>query len=160
MPSGLDAAGSCPAEKGFREQDLQRLSPAALAYVGDAVYELHVRIACLLPPKRIQDYHRQVVEQVRAESQAAQVRSLSIHLTEQEQDIVRRGRNAAQRGPRRVDAEIYRQATGLETLLGYLYLSNPGRLQELLAQMQPLQNLKPPPEESGERGGERGGEKA
>jgi ribonuclease-3 family protein len=136
MPSGLDAAGSR-----LTEQDLRRLSPAALAYVGDAVYELHVRVSCLLPPKRTQDYHQQVVQQVRAESQAAQVRSLSAHLTEQEQDIVRRGRNAAQRGPRRVDADIYRQATGLETLLGYLYLSNPVRLQELLAQMQPPENL-------------------
>ncbi|MFQ3628497.1 MAG: ribonuclease III domain-containing protein [Cyanobacteriota bacterium] len=154
MPNGLDAARLRPAEKGFREQDLQRLSPAALAYVGDAVYELHVRIACLLPPKRIQDYHRQVVEQVRAESQAAQVRSLSAHLTEQEQDIVRRGRNAAQRGPKRVDAEIYRQATGLETLLGYLYLSNPGRLQELLSQMQPLETLNSLPESLPEKDGE------
>jgi ribonuclease-3 family protein len=146
MPSGLDAA-----DLRLAEQDLQRLSPAALAYVGDAVYELHMRVSCLLPPKRIQDYHRQVVEQVRAESQAAQVRSLSAYLTEQEQDIVRRGRNAAQRGPKRVDAETYRQATGLETLLGYLYLSNPGRLQEVLAQMQPLENLKPLPAEGGEK---------
>ncbi|GAB4477514.1 MAG: Mini-ribonuclease 3 [Elainellaceae cyanobacterium] len=136
MPSGLEAADSR-----LPEQDLQRLSPAALAYVGDAVYELYVRTACLLPPKRIQDYHQQVVQQVRAESQAAQVRSLSAHLTEQEQDIVRRGRNAAQRGPKRVDAEVYRQATGLETLLGYLYLSDPERLQELLSQMQPLEKV-------------------
>lgn len=141
MPSGLDVADSRPAENRLREQDLQRLSPAALAYVGDAVYELHVRTACLLPPKRVQDYHQQVVQQVRAESQAAQVRSLSAQLTEQEQDIVRRGRNAAQRGPKRVDAEVYRQATGLETLLGYLYLSNPERLQELLSQMQPPEKL-------------------
>ncbi|GAB4137476.1 MAG: Mini-ribonuclease 3 [Cyanobacteria bacterium J069] len=131
MPSGPDSGSSPPTE-----QDLQRLSPAALAYVGDAVYELHVRVACLLPPRRIQDYHQQVVGQVRAESQAAQVRSLFPYLTEPEQEIVRRGRNAAQRGPRRVDADIYRQASGLEALLGYLYFSNPARLNELLQRLQ------------------------
>ena len=51
-------------------QVLNRLSPAALAYTGDAVYELYFRCYFLLPAKRMADYHHQVVGQVRAEQQA------------------------------------------------------------------------------------------
>jgi ribonuclease-3 family protein len=112
-----------------------RLSPAALAYLGDAIFEVYVRASLLLPPRRIADYHQQVVSQVRAESQALFLQSLEADLTEQEQEIVRRGRNAAGPGPRRLAPTLYQQATGLETLLGYLYLYDPERLQTLLARL-------------------------
>lgn len=111
--------------------EIERLSPTALAYVGDAVYELYMRTRYLLPPKRISVYHQEVVAQVRAESQARQLRSLEAHLSEEEQIIVRRGRNAATRCPQRLSREIYQQATSLETLIGYLYLKNPQRLHQL-----------------------------
>ncbi|XQQ05670.1 MAG: Mini-ribonuclease 3 [Leptolyngbya sp. IPPAS B-1204] len=115
---------------------IQQLSPAALAYIGDAVYELYVRTHYLLPPKKLHTYHEQVVAQVRAESQARHLQSLQPHLTEAESDLIRRGRNAASKRQKRVNAEIYQQATGLETLLGYLYLCDPERLVELLGQLQ------------------------
>lgn len=126
-------------QEGFTS--LRQLSPAALAYVGDAVYELHMRTRYLFPPKRLQAYHNQVVSQVRAESQARHLRSLHPHLSEGEREIVRRGRNAATKRPKRVDAEVYQQATGLEALLGYLYLSDLHRLMQLLNQLEtdPLQ---------------------
>lgn len=108
----------------------------ALAYLGDAVYELYIRRRYLLPPKRLEAYHRQVVAQVRAETQAKQLRSLEPHLTEAELEILRKGRNAASGGPKRVSPEIYQQATSLETLMGYLYLTNPERLHQLLAQLE------------------------
>jgi ribonuclease-3 family protein len=63
---------------------LHQVPPASLAYLGDAVYELYIRTRYLLPPKRISDYHGQVVAQVRAESQANIVRSLEPHLTDSE----------------------------------------------------------------------------
>lgn len=115
---------------------LNQLSPAALAYVGDAIYELYIRTHYLLPPKRLQVYHEQVVAQVRAESQAQHLQSLQPHLTNTELEILKRGRNAASKGPRRLSPEIYQQATSLETLLGYLYLADPQRLMDLLAQLQ------------------------
>ncbi len=111
---------------------LQRLAPSALAYLGDAVYELYIRRQYLLPPKRSQTYHQQVVAQVRAEAQAQHLRSLLPHLTSIEQDILKRGRNAAFNRPKRLDPEIYQQATSLETLLGYLYVTDSSRLLELL----------------------------
>lgn len=115
---------------------IQQLSPLALAYLGDAVYELYIRSRYLLPPKRSQDYHNQVVAQVRAETQAKHLRSLTPHLTPAELEILRRGRNAAASGPKRVEREIYQQATSLETLMGYLYITDPQRLNQLLAQLE------------------------
>lgn len=121
---------------GIDEVTLSRqLSPAFLAYLGDAVYELYVRTHYLLPPRRLTDYHNQVVAQVRAETQAASLRNLTPHLTEAEREIVRRGRNAATGIPRRLSREVYQQATSLETLIGYLYLHNPERLQQLLEKL-------------------------
>lgn len=115
---------------------LRQLSPAALAYLGDAIYEVYIRVCYLLPPKRLQRYHEQVVAQVRAERQAHHLQTLQPLLTEEEQEILKRGRNAASRRPKRVEPEIYQQATSLETLLGYLYLTNPSRLTDLLNQIQ------------------------
>jgi ribonuclease III family protein len=115
---------------------ISQLSPAALAYLGDAVYELHVRSKFLLPPKRSHVYHQQVVAQVRAEAQSQHLQLLSPHLTSAELDVSRRGRNAANGRPRRLDPEVYQQATSFETLIGYLYITNPQRLAELLALLQ------------------------
>jgi ribonuclease-3 family protein len=110
---------------------IQQLTPISLAYLGDCVYELWIRQAYLLPPKRIATYHRQVVAQVRAEQQAAYLTALEPYLTDAEQTIVKRGRNAALKS-KRAAPEIYRQATALEALVGYLYLTDLPRLQELL----------------------------
>ena len=123
-------------DSGCSMSQIQQLSPVALAYLGDAVYELYIRSRYLLPPKRVESYHRQVVSQVRAESQAQHLRSLEPHLTETELVILRRGRNAASGGPKRVSPDIYQQATSLETLMGYLYLTDPQRLSQLLAQLE------------------------
>jgi ribonuclease III family protein len=125
-----------PSQAVLAKADLLQLSPAAFAYVGDAVYELFIRTRYLLPPKKLQIYHQQVVAEVRAESQANHLALLQPHLTDSEQEIVRRGRNAAAKGPKRVNPEIYGQATGLEALFGYLYLSDPGRLAQILSQLQ------------------------
>lgn len=117
------------------EYQIQQISPASLAYLGDAVYELYIRTCYLLPPRRLGDYHQQVVAQVRAESQANTLRSLEPYLSESEQEILRRGRNAATGRPRRLDPKIYQAATSLETLLGYLYLTDPQRLMQLLTHL-------------------------
>ena len=114
---------------------IERFSPVSLAYIGDAVYELYVRHHFLNPPKRIEQYHSQVVAQVRAESQANYLKILQPHLNEKERDMVRRGRNAANSKPRRLSISIYQQATSLETLIGYLYLTDRDRLQDLLTKL-------------------------
>lgn len=115
---------------------IQQISPASLAYLGDAVYELYIRTCYLLPPRRLADYHNQVVGKVRAENQASTLRSLEPHLTDAELELLRRGRNAATGTPRRLNRKTYQQATSLETLLGYLYLTDPQRLIQLLAHLE------------------------
>lgn len=115
--------------------EIQRLAPAALAYLGDAVYELYIRRRYLLPPKRSEIYHQQVVSHVRAETQAKHLRSLMPQLSETELEFLKRGRNAASNRPKRLDPEVYQQATSLEALIGYLYLTDPQRLFALLNQL-------------------------
>jgi ribonuclease-3 family protein len=114
---------------------VQQISPSALAYVGDAIYELYVRMFYLWPQKRLENYHRLVVDQVRAETQALHLRMLTPCLRSNELEIVRRGRNSVTNRPKRLNPEIYQQATSLETLVGYLYLTDNERLIELLQQV-------------------------
>ena len=116
----------------IQPQHVQSVSPVALAYIGDAVFELYIRMHFLWPPQRIQAFHQCVVSQVKAEQQADYLSQLVPHLSETEADIVRRGRNATSKSPRRLSAQIYRQATAFEALIGYLYITNQSRLSELL----------------------------
>lgn len=122
-------------------QQALQLSPNALAYLGDAVYELYIRGIYLLPPKKQHSYHQEVVTQVRAETQAEHLRSLQPDLTPVELEIIRRGRNAASGRPKRVSAAIYQQATSLETLIGYLYLTDRDRLTHLFNQLYPDRHM-------------------
>ncbi|MBD2679460.1 MULTISPECIES: ribonuclease III domain-containing protein [Nostoc] len=127
---------TAPLSQQISFSQVQQISPSALAYLGDAIYELYVRMFYLLPLQRTETYHRLVVAQVRAETQALHLRSLTPHLRDTELEIVRRGRNAATGRPKRLDPEIYQQATSLETLIGYLYLTDYQRLTELLEILQ------------------------
>lgn len=129
--------------KSVSPEQLQQVSSAALAYLGDAVFELYIRSLYLIPPKRIQTYHHQVVAQVRAEAQAQHLRSLLPHLTPTELAVTKRGRNAATGKPKRIDLETYQQATSLETLIGYLYLSDPQRLAYLFSLIESELNPSP-----------------
>ncbi|WP_219884589.1 Mini-ribonuclease 3 [Merismopedia glauca] len=111
---------------------IAQLSPATLAYIGDAVFELYIRTYYLLPPQRLHSYHNLVVTCVRAETQAEYLNSLQPYLNDLEAEVVRKGRNAAHGSPKRLNPKIYQQATSFEALMGYLYLTNPQRLAELL----------------------------
>ena len=108
------------------------LGPLQLAWLGDAVWELHQRLRQCREPGRSNSLHRAVVEEVRAGAQAAALLRLDPLLNDLERDWVRRGRNRAGRGPRRGDPATYGQATGFETMVGWLFLRNPGRLAQLL----------------------------
>lgn len=124
-----------PLAVGLMAAQIQQISPASLAYLGDAVYELYIRTNYLLPPKNSHLYHQLVVEQVRAETQALHLASLTPHLNATELEVVRRGRNTASKHSRRVNPKTYQQASSLETLLGYLYLTDFSRLNQLLEQL-------------------------
>jgi len=114
------------------------LGPLQLAWLGDGVWELHQRLRHCRTPARSQALHRQVVAEVRADAQAQALQRLEPLLREGEHAWVRRGRNRAGRGPRRADAATYGQATGFETLLGWLFLHDPPRLVELLDHLEEI----------------------
>lgn len=112
------------------------LPPLTLAYMGDAVYELFVRKRLLERGHvRVGDLHKQAVRYVRAKAQAQAIAELHPTLSEQEQDVVRRGRNAkSHSAPKGSDAAEYAASTSFETLAGYLYLAGRyDRLEEVLA---------------------------
>ncbi|MCL6517306.1 ribonuclease III domain-containing protein [Alicyclobacillus sp.] len=97
----------------------------ALAFIGDAVWELRVREHVLNRGiRRPQALHREATRYVRAGAQARLVASLTPLLSEEERGYVRRGRNAKPHHARKsADVLEYRHSTGFETLLGYLYVS-------------------------------------
>ncbi|ABM78323.1 conserved hypothetical protein [Prochlorococcus marinus str. MIT 9313] len=112
------------------------LGPLQLAWLGDAVWELHQRLRHCYQPGRSEDLHRAVVDEVKAAAQAEALLRLDPHLSDLEKDLVRRGRNKSGRGPRRGDAATYGKATGFETMVGWLFLQNPARLAQLLDQLE------------------------
>jgi len=103
---------------------LHQMSPLVMAYVGDAVFELVVRSRMAAESKqKIGVLHQEVVNVVNAESQAHILRRIREYLTEEEVEIVNRGRNAKSKSvPRHVAVGDYRLSTGFEALIGYLYL--------------------------------------
>jgi len=126
-------------------RSVEELGPLQLAWLGDAVWELHQRLIHCDRPIRPATAHRAVVAAVRAEAQMQALRNLEPILAETERELVRRGRNRAGRGPRRGDAATYGQATGFETMLGWLFLRNPRRLAELLDHLAKTASLESPP---------------
>ena len=118
-------------------KDVKQLNGLVLAYIGDAVYELYVRHRLLskgnVKPNQL---HRQSVQYVSAKAQAQTLLALleqSI-LTEEEQAVVRRGRNAKSATiPKNTDVQTYRYSTAFEALIGYHFLgNNEERMEELI----------------------------
>ena len=108
-----------------------RLGPLQLAWLGDAVWEMHQRLRYCSSPIRSKDLHNAVVKEVNATSQAKAITKIEPYLTDTEKDLLRKGRNKAGRGPKNVDAATYAIATGFETIVGWLFLKNPNRLADL-----------------------------
>lgn len=117
--------------------DAKQLNSLALAYIGDAVYELKVRNHLLQTGEvKPNELHREAITFVSAKAQANIIHHWLENdvLTNEEKAVVRRGRNAKSLSiPKNISVQIYRYATAFEALLGYHYLSdNKNRLDELL----------------------------
>lgn len=108
------------------QTDIRTISPLNLAFVGDGIYDLIIRSVLVERMNRsTNELHRQKSAVVKAETQARMGEGLEEFLTEEELLVYKRGRNAKS-GSSAKNATIgdYRKATGLEALLGYLYLTN------------------------------------
>lgn len=119
--AGLVSAAFPPGEK----RDIKSLSPLALAYLGDTVYDLYVRawlVGCTAHTPH--DLHLLAAKRVCAAGQAEAVSRIEELLTEEERAVYRRGRNAhSGTVPKNARVADYHAATGLETLLGYLWIT-------------------------------------
>lgn len=117
--------------------DVKQMKSLTLAYMGDAVYEINVRQHLIkrsdAKPGRL---HHNAVKFVSAKSQAKVIWSWLEKniLTEEEQSVVRRGRNAKSGSvPKNTDVQTYRYSTAFEALIGFLYLEErKDRLNELI----------------------------
>lgn len=122
-------------DKPLSPLEAKQYSPLALAFFGDAVYELIVRQRLILSSNmQAGKLHSLAVSKVRASYQAMASQELEEHLTQEEECIFRRGRNAnTTTVPKGVTTAQYHMATGLEALFGYLYLiGDVGRINELI----------------------------
>lgn len=117
------------------KDEIQLLSPLTWAYVGDCVYELYIRTNLVNNTKlKPHAMHIEAIKKVKASSQANTLRKIEGILTEEEKDIVRRGRNAENHHlPKNANVQEYMYATAFEALIGFLYLTKQDeRLQEIL----------------------------
>lgn len=121
-----------------REKDVAEvntMSPLTWAYVGDGVFELFIRThlinATKLKPHKL---HIEAIKYVKADAQAKILNEIKEKLTDEEKDIVRRGRNAENHHlPKNATVEEYSYSTAFEALIGYLYLTKQDeRLKEIL----------------------------
>lgn len=108
------------------EEEINMLSPLTWAYVGDCVYELYIRTNLVnktnLKPHKL---HIETVKYVKAKSQAEFLEKIYDKLTDEEKDIVRRGRNVQNHHlPKNSNVQEYMYSTAFEALIGYLYLTN------------------------------------
>ena len=125
------------------ERDARQLPALTLAYIGDTVYDLYVRTRLVhTVDGNAHALHMAASKLVCAAGQTAAFRRIESMLTEQELSVFRRGRNAHNGTvPKNAHISDYRIATGLETLVGYLYWTGAdARLTELMqAALSPAQ---------------------
>ncbi|MDU7151261.1 MAG: ribonuclease III domain-containing protein [Peptoniphilus grossensis] len=123
--------------KNYSEAEVRELSPLALAYIGDACFEILVRSEILDVRKNPNKLHRESIRFVRAKSQRELFEKIEENLTEEEIKIFKRGRNAKSHTvPKNADPIDYRIATGVEALFGYLYLlKRYNRIREIFKEM-------------------------
>ncbi|WP_143318489.1 ribonuclease III domain-containing protein [Clostridium sp. HBUAS56017] len=109
----------------FSKDEVKQLNPLQLALVGDGVYEVFIRNYILASNMSLSAHkiHVKAIGFVKAKSQSLIMHKIEDTLTEEEEYIFKRGRNAKSATvPKNADVRDYRMATGFESLVGYLYL--------------------------------------
>lgn len=114
----------------------KNLSPLTLAFVGDGVYDLFIREQLVCEANRpVKELNKRKVDCVRCSAQARLADTIFDILSQEERDVLKRGRNAhTSHTPKNATSADYHAATGFEALLGYLYLCGRiERIRELIA---------------------------
>ena len=120
----------------FSKEEARRLNPLQLAFIGDGVFEMYIRNFILSNNTELSSHkmHVKAIGYVKAKSQSTIMHNIKNDLTEDEMYIYKRGRNAKSATvPKNANVIDYRNATGFEALLGFLYLTgNKERLFNIL----------------------------
>ena len=126
MEESLSLLGQLKKEFGCKEVDIRTYSPLALAYIGDSIYDVIIRTVVVERGNQsTKKLHRTAVRYVNAGTQARMAESLQDVFTVEEEEVYRRGRNAKSNSTAKNASLVdYRKATGMEALLGYLYLQD------------------------------------
>lgn len=126
----------------FTKADARQINPLVLAFIGDAIYEVFVR-TYLVDRNRDMSVHKlhvKAIEFVKAHAQSEFIRKIEEELNEEEIYFFKRGRNSKSGTvPKNADVQEYRTATGFETLIGFLYITEQNErlnyLLELIVQL-------------------------
>lgn len=113
------------------------MSPLVLAYLGDTVYESYIREHLIRQNinRKVNNLHKLAIQYSKAKAQATIIHELEGELTEEELRIFKRGRNQKPHTtPKNADIIDYKCATGFETLIGFLYLSEDKKRLEYIIQ--------------------------
>lgn len=106
-----------------------------LAYIGDAFYELQIRQHLINKGyTKVKVLHNEAIKYTSGSAQASIINNMieNEYLSELEFTIFKRGRNHSSSGRKNVDAKTYTTSTGFEALIGYLYLNDLKRLDEVV----------------------------
>ena len=117
------------------EAEVNTMSPLTWAYIGDSVFELFVRMHLVNTTKfKPHKLHVEAIKYVKAKAQFLILKKIENNLTENEKEIIKRGRNVKNHHlPKNATVQEYMYSTGFEALIGYLYLTKQDdRLQEIL----------------------------
>jgi ribonuclease III family protein len=122
----------------FTKADATQINPLVLAFVGDAVYEVFIRtyLVDLNRNMSVHKLHVEAIQFVKAHAQSEFIKKIEENLTEEEIYIFKRGRNSKSGTvPKNADVQEYRFATGFETLIGFLYITEQNERLEYLLNM-------------------------
>jgi ribonuclease-3 family protein len=109
----------------FSIMQAKQLNPLVLAFIGDSVYEVFIRLDFINENRdmSVHKLHVKVVSFVKAHAQSEIMKKIEENLNDEEMAIFKRGRNAKSGVPKNADVQEYRMATGFEAVIGYLYIT-------------------------------------
>ena len=112
-------------EKPMDRERARLMGPLQLAYLGDSAWDMLVRTRLLTRGLNVQHMHKEAIARVNAGAQAVAFRCIRDRLSEEEEGVAMRGRNAHPHHsvPKNQNPQDYADATALECLMGYLYIT-------------------------------------
>lgn len=135
--NGISLLSQIHRQFGGGDVDIRTYSPLTLAYIGDAVFEVVIRTLIVEKGQRAANaLHKHATKVVCAQTQAKMIDAVYESLTQEEQDLYRRGKNTKiHSSAKNASLADYRKATGFEALCGYLFLKDDTvRIMQIISQ--------------------------